>query len=220
MTTLIQILLYIHALAGGVSLLTGLAAIFSAKGGKAHRFSGLIYYWAMLFVVISGLIVGAYRGNIFIQTIAVFSFYMVFTGRRVLRHKKSLRPSALDWTFNLLSMLTAIGMLLFAAHIILRFGFKGMSPVLLVFGSLLLTMVVQDFIKLKRKKFVKNAWLFDHIGRMGGSYIATVTAFMVVNIDFSPQWLIWLLPTFVGTPILIKTSNSWRKKLTPKATSR
>lgn len=213
METIINYLLISHATAGGFSLISGLFAIFSKKGGTLHKKSGKVYFWGMVIVVVTGLIIGAYKGNLFIQTIAVFSFYMVFTGRRVLRFKQSITPSAVDWLFNVISMLTATAMVSYAAFLLYKIGFRGITPMLLVFGSLLLTMVIQDYKKLRKKQFVKNAWLFDHISRMGGSYIATVTAFLVINIDFQPAWIVWLLPTAVGTPIMIKTSAAWRKKL-------
>lgn len=216
MITIIKILLIIHAFAGGCALISGLFAIFTKKGGKNHVLSGKIYFWSMLVVVISGLIVGAYKNNIFIQTIAVFSFYMVFTGKRVLRFKKAINPTKVDWIFNISSMLTALYMLGFGISVLIKKGFSGIAPMLLVFGGLLLAMCVQDFLKLKSRKWVKNAWLFDHISRMGGSYIATTTAFLVVNIHFQPAWIVWLLPTAVGTPILIRTSKLWKIKLSPK----
>ncbi len=216
MITFIKTLLIIHAVAGGCALISGLFAIFTKKGSKKHILGGRVYFWSMLIVVISGLIVGAYKNNIFIQTIAVFSFYMVFTGRRVLRFKKEISPKSIDWVFNIASLLTALYMLGYGVLVVKKIGFGGMAPMLLVFGGLLFTMVMQDFRKLWTKKWVKNAWLFDHISRMGGSYIATTTAFLVVNINFQPVWIVWLLPTVVGTPILIRTSSQWKKKLNPK----
>ena len=58
---------------------------------------------------------------------------------------------------------------------------------------------------------VKNAQpkhrLFTHIGRMIGGYTATVTAVLVVNGDrlpfVVPEFLLWLSPTLILTPISI-----------------
>ena len=214
----IGILLTIHAIAGGSSLLAGIGAIFTKKGAKKHKGFGNVYFWSMLVVVVTGLIVGIYRGNLFIQTIAVFSFYMVFTGKRVLRYKKEVSPEILDWGFNIFSMVVAFFMLGFGGYIFSKVGFAGAVPMLWVFGGLLLGMVLNDFKKMKSRKQEKNAWLFDHISRMGGSYIATTTAFLVINVRFQPEWIIWLLPTAIGTPILVRTSRKWRKKLLGTAT--
>ncbi|MAC96297.1 MAG: hypothetical protein CMC96_12455 [Flavobacteriales bacterium] len=108
-------------------------------------------------------------------------------------------------------------MLYAAAKIMLLIGFTGEAPVLLVFGFFLFSMSAQDLIKMKRKKFVKNAWLFDHIGRMSGSFIATSTAFIVVNFSMTPAWVLWLLPTAIGTPLIFRVSMRWRKKFSVKS---
>ena len=44
-------------------------------------------------------------------------------------------------------------------------------------------------------------WLRAHIGGMGGSYIALVTALLVVNLGRELA-IAWFLPTVVGSPII------------------
>jgi uncharacterized membrane protein len=60
-----------------------------------------------------------------------------------------------------------------------------------------------------------RGWLRAHIGGMGGSYIALVTALLVVNSSPAPLW-VWFLPTIVGTPLLIRTSNRRRDRSGPR----
>lgn len=213
MDTLISISLFIHVLAGGLALLSGIVAILSKKGQNIHIKSGRIYYWSMMTVIITAVIVSTFRENAFLQSIAVFSFYLAFTGKRLLRYKKAISPKPIDWIISSIALVVAIGMLIAAIKIMLQIGFAGAAPVLLVFGFFLFSMSIQDLIKMKRKKFVKNAWLFDHIGRMSGSFIATSTAFIVVNFSMTPAWILWLLPTAIGTPMIFRVSARWRKKL-------
>jgi hypothetical protein len=220
METFIDSALIIHASAGGFALLSGLIAIFTKKGRKAHIRSGQIYFWSMFTVIITGLIVGWYRNNLFLQAIAIFSFYMAFTGKRVLRNKKEITPKAIDWFVNILGISVALSMVFFGIMVLLKVGFAGIAPMLLVFGLLLLAMTVGDLRKMITKKFVKNAWLFDHISRMSGSFIATSTAFLLVNVSFDPAWVMWLLPTAIGTPLIFKVTSKWKKKLEPKKVSR
>ena len=47
-------------------------------------------------------------------------------------------------------------------------------------------------------------WLIAHIGGMCGSYIALVTALLVVNAQPAPLWL-WFLPTIIGAPLINRT---------------
>lgn len=220
MEQLIDYTLLLHATAGGFALLSGLIAIFTKKGAKKHIKGGQVYFWSMLIVIVSGLIVGVYRGNIFLQTIAVFSFYMAFTGKRCLRYKKEIKPTALDWFASILSLLVASFMLYLGIKAILKIGFAGAVPMLLVFGMMLFAMSFGDLRKMKSKKFVKNAWLYEHISRMGGSFIATSTAFLLVNIQIEPVWVMWLLPTVVGTPMIVLASRTWKNKLEGKKVKR
>lgn len=213
MEKIIAITLFIHATAGGLALISGLLAIYFKKGKKKHIISGRIYFWSMLVVIVSGLLVGWYRNNLFLQAIAVFSFYLAFTGKRLLRYKSKVNPQFIDWLANAVAIGVAIAMLYFSIRIMLMAGFAGPAPMLLVFGSILLAMSSSDLIKMISKKWVRNAWLFDHIGRMSGSFIATVTAFLVVNIQLDPAWVLWLLPTIIGTPMIVGTSILWRRKL-------
>jgi hypothetical protein len=46
-----------------------------------------------------------------------------------------------------------------------------------------------------------------HLNRMGGACIATVTAVFVVNIQTNPAFIAWLLPTLIGTPLIIYWSR-------------
>jgi hypothetical protein len=45
---------------------------------------------------------------------------------------------------------------------------------------------------------------------MIGAYIASITAFLVVNIDFVPGAILWLLPTFLMVPLIIVWSNKYK----------
>lgn len=45
-------------------------------------------------------------------------------------------------------------------------------------------------------------WLRAHIGGMCGSYIALVTAFLVVNVGREPL-LVWFIPTLIGSPVIV-----------------
>lgn len=213
MKEFIQYVLYFHAFSGGIALLSGIIAIVTKKGGRNHILSGQVYFYGMLSVVITGLLVASFRGNIFLQTIAIFSFYLAFTGKRVLRNKKEMLVKPLDWIFNLMSMLVGLMMLYLGIINLIRVGFVGAIPMLLVFGGLLSWMTVEDAIKMWKKKFVKNDWLYIHIGRMGGSFIATSTAFLLTNIRFEPRWIVWLAPTIIGTPLIIVAVKKWKKKM-------
>src|SRR6266478_5333735 len=76
----------------------------------------------------------------------------------------------------------------------------GVVPV--VFGVLGMVLAGLDIRKFVRPPADRNAWWFAHMAGMLGSYIATVSAFSVVNFTFLPVAVRWLWPTAVGTPLI------------------
>jgi hypothetical protein len=56
-------------------------------------------------------------------------------------------------------------------------------------------------------------WWFEHYGRMYISYIAAMTAFTVIQHLFPMEIMDWILPTFLGTALIIVTNRVNRKKM-------
>ena len=61
-----------------------------------------------------------------------------------------------------------------------------------------------------------NGWLRAHVAGQGGSYIAMVTALLVVNTGVGSP-LPWVVPTLIGTPIIRWVSNQVALGKRPKA---
>jgi hypothetical protein len=78
------------------------------------------------------------------------------------------------------------------------FGF-----VFLFFGLIGLVNLFQDNQALSDKSKTQNFGLVIHIQRMLGGYIATTTAFLVVNNNFLPHIIVWILPTLCFVPLQI-----------------
>jgi hypothetical protein len=90
---------------------------------------------------------------------------------------------------------------------------QSFGNVLIVFGSIAALMCLQDFRNYGAPARLKLRWLTTHLQRMTGSYIAALTAFLVVNNTFLPAVVAWLLPTVVLTPLI----TLWSIRYTPKA---
>lgn len=54
--------LLVHIVAGGLGLVFGYAALYSAKGAPLHRKAGMLFVYAMLTTGIAGLLIAAVRG--------------------------------------------------------------------------------------------------------------------------------------------------------------
>src|SRR5689334_15172301 len=92
-----DLLLIVHVICGGISLLLGLGVLIQRKGGRLHRLVGIIYYFAILLAAFSALPMSYIRNNYFLFTIAVLTAYMVITGRRYIRRRKNHKATAFDW---------------------------------------------------------------------------------------------------------------------------
>ena len=205
---LLKAFLYTHIAGGGITLITGAIALFAAKGGKLHKKAGMVFFICMLLVSFSAFVIAVVKSKDFLLAISIFSFYMNYTGYRVLKNRE-LKFKWFDWLPVVFSIITACYM------------FYSLNPVLVVFGGLLVLFIVQDIrLQLSGEDALKAARrlrVITHISRMCGTYIATVTAFLVVNINFvKPWWLLWLLPTAIGTLVITYFTRQWTIKLKPK----
>lgn len=198
-------MLVIHIAAGFLALSTGLIALITRKGGGRHRLSGRGFYYLMLTVAFTAVVISTMKFNLFLLLIAGFAFYQTIQGYRSVKNK-SLRPAAIDWLATITGLVTGIIMI------------WTFNTVLLVFGGICLFLFIGDLraynAALRGKELPKLAWLARHIGMMMGAYLATVTAFVVVNVrNVEPEWLPWLAPTAIGVPLM----QYWTWKFTRKA---
>ncbi|HZV13076.1 MAG TPA: hypothetical protein VFA55_07655 [Candidatus Kapabacteria bacterium] len=193
----------IHIACGTSALLCGAVALSILKGGRQHKRFGRMYFWSMFGVMVSAIALSIIHPNVFLFTIAIFSFYMAYTGRSRTRMKQPGKEGAittLDWAVSIVALVTGIGML-YRAFTHYGFG-MGWNPVLVVFGGLCTFFAVRElqfFMKRNDPQKDKMRWFFDHLARMCGAYIATVTAFVVVNVHFLPFYIPWLGPTVIGS---------------------
>ncbi|MEI8279563.1 MAG: hypothetical protein WCG87_07340 [Bacteroidota bacterium] len=211
-------LLVIHILIGIAALSSGAFAIFSKKGGKLHTQSGKIYYTSMFGIGISALCMTLMKWNPFLLAIAIFSTYLTYSGKKSIdnwRLKHAYVPGIKDKIPFYIAFITSIVMILWPITIMMS-EHKYFVPILSVFGLIMFSLSRRDI------QMYNNAdnflprnkkWLLRHIGSMGGAYIATCTAFLLNNIHIDPPWILWLLPTAIGAPIITLAIIKWIKKL-------
>ena len=212
----------IHAFTGAVALITGLISILAKKGKNLHKKSGMIYFWSMTGVFITGVAIAGYQFNRFLFLIAFLSYYSVFSGVRSLKLMqlhKGQRPQWYDWFAGILNatanlMFIGLGIYyllvngLLSGGGLLSLGF-GIGGIAISYNNL------KPFVVPPEKPF---HWYLSHIGNMMGGYIATVTAFfsvMISRYDFMNPFLGFALPSLIGVPLLIywnmKTERKFRK---------
>lgn len=212
------IVLKMHALAGGLALFVAPLAMLVKKGDKWHRIWGKVYVWSMVGVVITVLFASWFRYNPFMILIGIFSLYLVLNGYRALYMKKLSQGQCagrMDMLLHGIAGVVNFGLLIWSFATIMHGGFSAMRIVLLVFGSIGSLFVFLNVRKFFKRRMHKQDWWFTHMGGMLGGYIATLTAFSVVNFGFIPdefEIVKWLWPSIVGTPVIIIWIGHYRKK--------
>ncbi|MGB0125723.1 MAG: hypothetical protein WA419_12445 [Silvibacterium sp.] len=63
-------LLALHITAGGGAFVLAPLALVTAKGGRAHRLWGRIYFWCMTVVAFTALVMAVYRPVLFLALVA------------------------------------------------------------------------------------------------------------------------------------------------------
>ena len=181
-------LLISHASAGLITLITGIIAMLSPKRLKIHRPAGSVFYYAMWYVVLSAFTLAFIKDNVFLFLVGTLTFYTNISGIRALRYykgtAKSKWPDVLSWTISFL-LVSGIESYLLKTY---GFRFDGAFVVIHVFSIVLFGNLIQDFNRL-RKKSTKTEHLLAHIGKMGGTFIAAITAALVQNIQSDPVWV-------------------------------
>ena len=203
----------IHILSGGFGLFVAPGAMLTRKGGLWHRRWGKAYFWSMVIVVLTAVLMSLVRFNLFLLLIAVFSFYLAFSGYRVLYRKTpQQRAGIMDWGVAVLMLTGGASFIGYGIYLLLIPRIASFGIVAIVFGSIGLAAAVSDIRSFLHPPTDKRAWWFSHMSSMLAAYIATVSAFSVVNFHFLPTVARWLWPTVVGTIGITVWTRYYREK--------
>ena len=200
------ILLSIHILAGSVALVSAALALSTEKGKKFHVLIGKAYFWSMVIIFLTALPMSIITGNVSLFLIAIFSFYLAFSGVRFAKNRTGV-PTRLDLIAVNFMFLSGVGMWILA--IIFFIDNDSQFITLTVFGFLALFLGYGDFQTFKDQTAIGKGRIAKHLTNMMGATIAVVTAVLVVNPPTNPEWVWWILPTVLITPVIFW----WNKKV-------
>lgn len=217
MDIIFKVFLIIHIISGAVGLFSGLLNVMRKKGDKLHVMVGRIFYISMLITGFSSFVLSILHTNYFLFMVAVFTLYMVSTGKRYISmkmHHDDPLPNWIDWSISIVMFIVGVVFMGLGATVLLRTNLFGL--VFLLFGMMGVFFVFHDFKNYRGKSRTKNYWLLAHLQRMMGGFIASFTAFLVVNASYLPTqipgFIYWLLPTFIFTPFIIAWSRKYEVK--------
>lgn len=206
---LFKILLAIHIVTGFLSLTTGTINIIGPKGKSVHKKVGTIFVYSMIMAGISALIMAILHPNHFLFIVGVFSLYMTISGKRYISRKFY---NLFDYLITVFILLAAISFAIVGG--LLLFKSQSFGIVMVVFSFISFSFVYNDYQNIQYK-IIRSTTI--HLQRIIGAYIASFTAFLVVNAKYLPQFIpgyvYWLLPTIIFTPVIIWFS---KKYTTPK----
>ena len=125
---------------------------------------------------------------------------------RFARNRKSV-ATTLDWIAVSLMILSGLGMWILAAIYFTNDNSQyidkiGNTIVLLVFGFLAVFLGYGDYKSYKDKTATGKERITKHLTNMMGGTIAVITAVLVVNPPSNPEWVWWVLPTALITPVI------------------
>jgi hypothetical protein len=189
-----RILIIAHAVLGGISLLSGFIAAITKKGRKSHIISGRIFYYSLGSSILLSLIAANLpeHYNPFLFSVGIFSGYFVIIGKRAIQYKKPSHSFYTDKMIHIIMLVTCIMMVIVPILVS-----KSFHIVAGVFGLVGLIFAIRNLLDLRNTDQVRKNWLKMHIGNMSGGYIASVTAFVVVN-GFLPGVYSWFIPGIIG----------------------
>ncbi|RXK52557.1 DUF2306 domain-containing protein [Aquirufa rosea] len=210
-----SILLCLHILGGGLGLLVGTFILFLKKGDKLHRRLGLLFYVGMALAGFTSLIMAVLHPNNFLFIVGIFTLYMNLSAKRYLRFKKKEQVAEyFDYIISAFMLIFGLIFMGWGAYLLIQFKIFGL--VFVVFGSIGLRFVRQDYLFHQTMPRGPLAWLSNHIQRMMGTYIASLTAFLVVNASifpaFIPSFVFWLLPGCIVGPMIGRFVKQYTQK--------
>lgn len=212
--------LILHVLAGVTGFFVAPAAMLTVKGGLWHRRWGQIYFWSMTFAAISAILLSTFgpRKSPFLTFIGVFSFYLAYSGYRVLYQKRPAQgqgPKPYDWGLAIATFCAGGAMILFGWWQPTELWQK-IAPVAIALGAACVITASQDLHRFLRPPSDRNFWWYSHMAGMLASYIAATTAFLVNNARMmhfpGPIWIWWLLPTAIGVPGISIWTRYYRRR--------
>lgn len=194
-------ILIIHIISWTLWLLSGTIGLFDRKWANRNKILAWIFVWAMIFCWISAIILSILHPNNFLFTVWVFTLYMISTWERALTKSQSVH-SQQTWVDWILSLLMSIFWIIFIIKWVDSIEQNSnFSYIWIIFG-----MISLNFVRADRKLLKNNQpinYLKTYIWRNTWAYIASLTAFLVVNnYWYVPTIVVWLWPTILITPLI------------------
>ena len=202
---MITFLITSHAILGAISLISGAGALIAKKGGYFHRKAGLLFFFSLLLAVCISVVITLFPGhyNPFLLSIGLFSAYLITTGFRAISFRTVINVAFIDKLLPVLMLIVGMSMIVFPIVVSGK-----INIVLTAFGTIGFILAINDIRTIRNIEKLRKSWLRLHLTKMISGFIASVTAFLVVNQFLTPM-ISWFLPTVLGSLYI----TAWNFKL-------
>lgn len=235
-------LLYLHIALGAVALLLYWLPVIARKGSKLHINAGKVFYYLMLIVSGSGIVlsllglydpIGIYTAGkqmtaaqierMLIWRIPLSQFLLLLslltwvTVRHAIGvlHAKNDRSMLRRWFYQ--------GPVLVLFPTALYVAYQGLTvgmPLLIIFAVVSLVTASTISLYVYKKEIKPRAWIIEHFSSMVGSGIAVYTAFFAAGgRSMLSQWLpeqwqlvSWLAAPVIGVSAMILLTGYYKRK--------
>ncbi len=205
-----EYILHVHVACGIISFVAGGIAAFAKKGSRLHKTCGKFFAISLLAASTLAVVLSSIRPNAFLFGVGLFTVYLITSGWVCLL-KMKLSPKR-RWIkgVGIFGLASALFMIYTGL-----FGYNLIQIVLLIFGAILLIFAFKDVFQTPQP----GAFIGMHGGRMGGAFIASITAFSLTNFAGTlPNIALWLLPTLIGSPLVAIAIRKYKtRQKAPKA---
>lgn len=179
----------LHIAAGSIALVAGAVALYSLKGAKLHRKSGMLFVLAMLVMSVTGAVMAALKPEAISVIAGSLTFYLVVTALLTIR-----RPAAGALYIDLGAMLVASTIGIAGIY----FGFEALNspsgtkdgfpaPPYFVFGAVALSAALLDLRMLPARGVRGPHRLARHLWRMCFALFLAAASFFLGQAQLFPE---------------------------------
>ena len=176
-------LLPIHIIAGLIGIVSGFIALFTLKGAKLHRKSGMIFVYAMLTVAVTGMVMGALISEMSAVIPGALTFYLVITSLLTVRHS-ILKFHWMDLAATLWGLTVGIVSIIYGLV-----AENQPTALYLIFGSVALLAVLGDIRMMLSRGTQGARRIARHLWRMCLALFIANGSFFLGQADEFPEQL-------------------------------
>ena len=189
--------LLVHITAGGLGIVAGFLALYSAKGAWLHRRSGIVFFCAMVVMALSGAVIAALRGAEASVIGGMLACYLVITALATVR-PRGTHSARLDVGL----LVVALASLVLGFDAVGRGGVREGIPAVVLFKFALVALLAcAGDLRVIRSGALRGApRLARHLWRMCFALYIAAASFFFGQADKLPE--VVRIPALLAFPVV------------------